>query len=417
MWGLRKTQATMRRLQAIFSALYADLLLSTAEILRIISAISAEIIVYIWETDGWPRFEWQTEQLVSDLVQARHAQGRLLGRMMGLGFDLRSQAWVETLTRDVVDSSAIEGQRLDPKQVRSSIGRHLGVDVGALEPLDRSIEGVVEMTIDATQNPASTLDAERLFGWHSALFPTGRSGMQKILVGHWRDDSDGPMQVVSGPIGREIIHYQAPFADCLPNEMKRFLAWFQAEQDIDGLLKAGLAHLWFVTLHPFDDGNGRIARALTDMALARDEKATQRYYSLSSEIQKRRGSYYETLERVQKGSMDVTEWLRWHLQAFLAAVERSETVLAHILSKARFWEYLDDRTLNARQVKILNRLLDGGFEGKLTSSKWAKMAKCSQDTAHRDIVDLIERGALKKDQAGGRSTSYSVRYPVSNTDG
>jgi Fic family protein len=331
----------------------------------------------------------------------------MLGKMEGLGFEPRNEANLRALTEDVVKSSAIEGEQLAYDQVRSSIARRLGMDIGGLVPADRAVEGIVEMTLDATGNYAVPLDNERLHAWHAALFPTGRSGMRRIKVGRWRDDRDGPMQVVSGPVGREKVHYQAPPAGRVPAEMKKFLAWFRKPGDTDPLLVAGLAHLWFVTIHPFDDGNGRIARAIADMALARAEKVGQRYYSMSGQIRADRKDYYGTLERTQRGTVDVTGWQTWFLQCLLRAMEGSQGVLAAVLVKARFWERFAKVPLNERQVKVLNRLLDG-FEGKLTSGKWAKIANCSQDTAHRDITDLVERGALRKDPGGGRSTSYSL---------
>jgi len=363
--------------------------------------------MYLWERADWPAFSWDEASLSRLLVPVAREQGRLLGRMETLGFDLSGEAHLHSLTEEVVESSEIEGERLDAEQVRSSIARRLGMDIGGLVTADRDVEGVVEMMLDATGNYSQPLTEERLFTWHASLFPTGRSGMTKIRVGQWRDDSDGPMQVVSGPIGREKVHYQAPPADRVPDEMRRFLRWFEQPGDTDPLLVAGLAHLWFVTIHPFDDGNGRIARAIADMALARSEKTGQRFYSLSAQIRKDRKAYYETLEWAQKGELDVTCWQEWFLNCLHRAIEEAEESLNRVLHKSRFWERFAKEPLNARQIKVLNRLLDG-FEGKLTTSKWAKIAKCSQDTAYRDILDLIERGALKKDPGGGRSTSYSL---------
>ncbi len=363
--------------------------------------------MYLWEKPDWPAFTWIDASLSRLLARVSREQGRLLGKMETLGCDLRSEAHLRTLTEDVVKSSEIEGERLDPEQVRSSIARRLGMDIGGLFPADRDVEGVVEMMLDATGNYALPLTEERLFAWHASLFPTGRSGMTRIRVGQWRDDSDGPMQVVSGPIGREKVHYQAPPADRVPDEMARFLRWFEQPGDTDPLLVAGLAHLWFVTIHPFDDGNGRIARAIADMALARSEKTGQRFYSMSAQIRKEHEAYYETLEWTQKGDLDVTRWQDWFLNCLLRAIEGAQETLSQVLQKARFWERFAKEPLNGRQIKVLNRLLDG-FEGKLTTSKWSKIAKCSQDTAYRDILDLIERGALRKEPAGGRSTSYSL---------
>jgi Fic family protein len=311
------------------------------------------------------------------------------------------------LTEDVVRSSEIEGEKLDTDQVRSSIALRLGMDVGGLVEADRNVDGVVDMMLDATTHYARPLTADRLFGWHAALFPTGRSGLHTITVGDWRDDSGGPMQVVSGPIGRQKVHYEAPPASRIPGEMKRFLKWFEKPGHTDPLLVAGLAHLWFVTIHPFDDGNGRIARAIADMALARSEGSTQRFYSMSAQIRRERSDYHLMLERTQKGGLDVTSWQDWFLSCLGRSIAESEDTLSAVLTKARFWERFARQSNNERQVKILNRLLDG-FEGKLTTSKWAKLTKCSQDTAYRDIMDLVECGALTKDSGGGRSTSYSL---------
>ncbi len=363
--------------------------------------------MYLWERTDWPAFTWDEKQLSRLLARVSREQGRLLGRMETLGFELRSEAHLRTLTEDVVKSSEIEGEVLSPDQVRSSIARRLGMDIGGLAPVDRDVEGVVEMMLDATGNYAEPLTAERLFAWHGSLFPTGRSGMRKIRVGEWRDDHDGPMQVVSGPIGREETHYEAPPAERLPDEMARFLKWFEQSVDMDPLLIAGLAHLWFVTIHPFEDGNGRIARAIADLALARSENSGQRFYSMSAQIRRENKEYYNTLEWTQKGELDVTRWQEWFLNCLLRAIEGAQEILGAVLNKARFWERFAKEPLNERQIKVLNRLLDG-FEGKLTTSKWAKLVKCSQDTAYRDIVNLIERGALKKDPGGGRSTSYSL---------
>lgn len=363
--------------------------------------------MYIHETDNWPSFTWDAERVAERLADVRHRQGRLVGRMEALGFALREEAVLRTLTQDVVTSSQIEGEELDWGQVRSSIARRLGIDIGALIPADRDVEGVVEMMLDATQNFRKPLTDERLFSWHASLFPTGRSGMGKITVGNWRDDAAGPMQVVSGPIGRERVHFQAPPANRLKAEMEAFLAWFNAEDRADPVLKAGLAHFRFVTIHPFDDGNGRIARAVADMQLARSEDTRHRFYSMSAQIRRERTAYYRALERAQKGTLDVTGWLEWFLDCLGRAFDGAEETLHSVLRKARFWEAHSDAPLNARQRLILNRLLDG-FEGKLTSSKWAKIARCSQDTALRDILGLVEIGVLIRDEAGGRSTSYSL---------
>jgi Fic family protein len=379
--------------------------------MAIISAINAEIMArYIHELPEWPQFRWDHKDLTEKLASVRHRQGRLIGRMEGLGFSLRSEAMLQTLTEDVLKSSEIEGQILDRGQVRSSLARRLGMDIGALPPVDRSVEGLVDMMLDATQNHDRPLTAERLFGWHAALFPTGYSGMQRIIVGAWRDDRTGPMQVVSGALGRERVHYEAPDATKLMREMGAFLDWFNDAAPIDLVFKAAIAHLWFVTVHPFDDGNGRIARAIADMALARSENSQQRFYSMSAQIRQERNAYYAILEATQRGGLDITGWLTWFLDCLDRAFDGAEKILADVFKKARFWEKHTDAALNDRQRDMLNRLLDG-FEGKLTSSKWAKIEKCSQDTALRDIGDLLERRILKQDTGGGRSTHYLLIEP------
>jgi Fic family protein len=363
--------------------------------------------MFLWQRADWPRFTWDSDRIVARLASVRHDQGRVLGRMERLGFRLREEALLRTLTQDVVKSSEIEGECLDADQVRSSIARRLGFDVAGLIAADRHVDGVVEMMLDATQHFDRPLSAKRLFAWHASLFPTGRSGMSRIRVGARRDDSRGPMRVVSGPIGRERVHYEAPPAEQIPTEMKAFLEWFNTTSDLDEVLKSALAHFWFVTIHPFEDGNGRIARAIADLALARSESSPQRFYSMSSQIRLERGAYYKTLERSQKGSLDITLWLEWFLGCLGRALAGSDAALSDVMRKAQFWGKFAGAGLNERQVKVLNRLLDG-IEGKMTSSKWAKFAKCSQDTAHRDIQDLIKRGALKRNPAGGRSTSYDL---------
>lgn len=363
---------------------------------------------YIHQREDWPKFSWSRKRLADLLGAVRHRQGRLLGRMEGLGLKLRAEATLRSLTEEVIKSSEIEGQVLDRDQVRSSLARRLGVDIGALTPADRHVEGVVEMILDATEKYEEPLTADRLFGWHAALFPTGRSGISKITVGAWRTGKAGPMQVVSGPEGRRHVHFEAPAASGLAPEMAAFLKWFNQDTDaIDPVLKAGIAHLWFVTIHPFEDGNGRIARAIADQQLARSEKSAQRFYSMSAQIRKERKAYYDILEATQKGDLDITPWLEWFLGCLDRAFGGAETILGSVLSKAKFWEIHAGESFNARQHKVLNRLLDG-FEGKLTSSKWAALAKCSQDTASRDIDDLLRRKILVKDAAGGRSTSYSL---------
>lgn len=364
-------------------------------------------MLYLWQAPTWPALTWDDEGLSSLLASVSRRQGRLLGRMEALGLDLRDEAHLRTLTEDVVESSEIEGEELDRDQVRSSIARRLGLDVGGLVPADRDVEGVVEMMLDATGKFDEPLTEERLFAWHASLFPTGRSGVRTIIVGKWRDDRTGPMRVVSGPVGREKVHYEAPPAERLPEEMARFLGWLDDPGDTDPLLLAGLAHLWFVTIHPFDDGNGRIARAIADMVLSRSESSRRRFYSMSAQVRRERSDYYGILESTQKSGVDITPWQSWFLGCLSRAVEGAHDTLGSVLRKAHFWERFAREPLNARQITILNWLLDG-VEGKLTTSKWAKMARCSQDTAYRDILDLVRRGALKKDEGGGRSTSYSL---------
>jgi Fic family protein len=363
--------------------------------------------MYIHRNPTWPTFRWDNTQLASQLAGVRHRQGRLIGRMQGLGFALRAEAVLQTLTEDVLKSSEIEGEVLNKEQVRSSIARRLGMDVAGLVPADRNVEGVVEMMLDATQNYQQPLTKNRLFDWHAALFPTGRSGMIKISVGAWRDDANGAMQVVSGLVGREKVHYEAPHASRVDAEMEAFLYWFETNTNTDAVLKAAIAHLWFVTVHPFDDGNGRVARAIADLALARSENSVQRFYSMSAQIRIDRKGYYDILEATQKSDLDITQWLSWFFQCLDKAIDGAQAMLALVLRKADFWELQSAQQFNERQRNILNRLLNG-FEGKLTTSKWAVMTKCSADSALRDIDDLIKRGILVKDGAGGRSTSYSL---------
>ena len=367
-------------------------------------------MTYVHELPDWPNLRWSDEQLAQPLAAVRHRQGRLIGRMEALGFPLRAEAVLNALTEDVLKSSEIEGEVLDREQVRSSIARRLGMDIGGLVEADRDVEGVVEMMLDATQNYAQPLTTERLFSWHAALFPTGRSGMSRITVGAWRAAQGGPMQVVSGPIGRERVHYEAPASERLDAEMTRFLDWFETVTP-DPVLKAGIAHLWFVTIHPFDDGNGRIARAIADLALARAEGTAQRFYSMSAQIRTERKAYYDMVGSTQKGDLDITPWLSWFIGCLDRAFDGAETIFASVMRKARFWEAVAGQPLNERQRKIINRLLDG-FEGKLTNAKWAAITKASSDTALRDINDLVQRGILVKDLAGGRSTSYSLALEV-----
>jgi Fic family protein len=365
---------------------------------------------YIWQASDWPNWRFDLAALAGPMAEVSRAQGLLMGRLADVGMALRDQASLAALTEDVVKTSEIEGEQLNVESVRSSIARRLGVDIGALAPVDRHVEGVVEMVLDATANCHAPVSRERLFGWHAALFPTGYSGLARIKVGAWRDDASGPMQVVSGPIGRQKVHFEAPPADRLVTETSRVLDWVNSASNEPPLLKAGLGHLWFVTLHPFDDGNGRIARAIGDLLLARADGSPQRFYSLSAQIQRERKAYYDILERTQRRSVDVTEWLAWFLDTLHRAVDQAQRTLDDVLSKGRFWQRWAATPLNERQVKLLNKLLDG-FEGKLTSSKWASIAKCSPDTALRDINDLLARGVLQKSDAGGRSTSYVLDQP------
>jgi len=362
---------------------------------------------YIHELKDWPSFHWNQASLEGRLGAVRHLQGRLIGRMEHLGFRLRAEATLQSLTEEVLKSSEIEGERLDKEQVRSSLARRLGVDIGALTPADRNVEGVVEMMLDATQKYNEPLTDERLMSWHSALFPTGRSGMSKITVGGWRNDRSGPMQVVSGAVGRERVHFEAPAARRINKEMRAFLRWLNGHDGMDLVLKAGVAHLWFVTIHPLDDGNGRIARAITDLVLSRSEGSAQRFYSMSTQIRQERTDYYDILEATQKNGTDVTPWLNWFLECLGRAIDGAGTLLGGVLEKARFWESISQSRVNDRQRAVLNRLLDG-FEGKLTTTKWAKLTKSSQDTAHRDILDLVEKGILLRSEEGGRSTSYAL---------
>lgn len=365
--------------------------------------------MYIHERKAWPNFTWDPVKLADLLVEVRHMQGRLLGRMDALGFQLREEATLQTLTQDVLKTSEIEGEKLDSDQVRSSIAKRLGMDIGgAVSPVDRNVEGIVEIMLDATRNYAAPLTKKRLFGWHTALFLTGRSGIQFITVAEWRTEASGVMQVVSGAYGREKIHYEAPSYDRLKKEMTRFIKWFNASPETDLIIKSALAHFWFVTIHPFDDGNGRIARAIADMLLARSDKSQQRFYSMSSQILRERKAYYDKLESCQKGTLDITSWMEWFLNCLKQAIAASEKTLQTVLLKAQFWATHIGESFNDRQRIILTRLLDG-FVGKLNSSKWATLTNCSQDTALRDINELLERKILIKENAGGRSTSYRLR--------
>lgn len=381
----------------------------------LIPANEAEIMPYIHELADWPKLTWDDAKLSAALADVRHRQGRLLGRMEGLGFRLRSEARLSTLTADVVKSSAIEGEKLDVEQVRSSIARRLGLEYAGAAVASRDVEGIVEMMLDATQNYAKPLTTERLFGWHAALFPTGRSGMHKITVGAWRPAEAGPMQVVSGPIGREKVHFEAPSAEKLDQEMTALLHWFESQNGVDPVVKAAIAHFWFVTIHPFEDGNGRIGRAIVDLELARADGTAERFYSMSSQIEAERKEYYLQLERGQHNGLDVTLWLEWFLACLGRAIANADQTLSGVLQKARVWEKVNQQPVNDRQRKIINKLMDG-FEGKMTSSKYAKIVKCSEDTALRDISTLVERGVLIKNDAGGRSTSYSLAIELPNAE-
>jgi len=364
--------------------------------------------IYIYQQDDWPNFKWRSDEFITLLSEARNLQGRLFGKMESLGFDLRNEAFLDTLTLDVLKSSEIEGVLLNPDQVRSSIARRLGMEIAGSVESDRNVDGVVEMMLDATQNCFRPLTADRLFNWHAALFPTGRSGMYKITIADWRKDTTGPMQVVSGAMGKEKVHFQAPDSSLVENEMNLFLDWFNNNVKTDLVIKAAVAHLWFVTIHPFDDGNGRITRALTDMLLAQSDKSKQRFYSMSAQIRLERKQYYEMLEKTQKGNLDITEWIKWFLNCLINSLKSTDSVLTRVLFKADFWNRHSKTLINERQKKLLNIILDG-FDGKLTSSKWAKVAKCSKDTAIRDINNLIGKNILKKESAGGRSTSYELK--------
>lgn len=362
-------------------------------------------MTWIHELPDWPNFTWDSDVLAAALAEVRHRQGLLLGRMQSLGFELRAEASLSVLTSDVVKSSAIEGERLPPDQVRSSIARRLGLEAGGLVRSSRQVDGVVEMLLDATQKYTAPLMTERMFGWHAALFPTGRSASVKITVGGWRTSEGGPMQVVSGPMGKERVHFEAPAAERVPREMERFLAWFNGPTSLDPVLKSGLTHFWFVTVHPFDDGNGRVARALADLLLARADGTKDRFYSMSSQLEAERTDYYTQLEASQRGGLDVTSWLVWYLGCLDRAVRGADVVTGRVLHKADVWRQLSRYPVNDRQRHVLDRML-GEWEGNLTTSKYAKLAKCSTDTALRDIRQLVEWGALQRNSGGGRSTSY-----------
>lgn len=363
--------------------------------------------MYIYENPKWPNFEWNNEKLLPLLSYVRNRQGKLIGKMGALGFELRNEANLEILTQDVLKSTEIEGEFLDKEQVRSSIARRLGLDISGLIYSERNVDGIVDLMLDATRNYEQELNKQRLFSWHNSLFPTGQSGLYKITTGTWREDSTGPMQVVSGALGKEKVHFQAPSSELIEVEMQIFLDWFNQNQNTDSVLKAAIAHLWFITIHPFEDGNGRISRALSDMLLARSDEQSYRFYSMSSQIRKERNAYYFILEKTQKGDIDISEWLEWFLNCMLNAINNSEIYLEKVIFKHSFWTEHSKTKLNSRQTKILNLLLDD-FTGVLNTTKWAKICKCSQDTALRDIQDLMEKEILAKSIGGGRSTNYEL---------
>lgn len=361
--------------------------------------------MFIYEHTDWPEFVWDAERLLPFLSSVRNRQGRLVGKMEAFSFEQQRAANFAVLTLDVLKSSEIEGEKFDVEQVRSSLARRLSLDVYGLPDAERHVDGMVEMMLDATENYNGRLDKARLLSWHNALFPVGYSGTRRTAVGRWRDDATGPMQVVSGPMGRETVHYTAPKAERIESEMHVFFDWCNRQPTVDLVLKAAVAHLWFVTVHPFDDGNGRIARAIADMMLARSDEQTFRFYSMSAQIRKERKQYYRILEITQKGDLNITGWLEWFLQALERSIDASEALLSTVMFRHEFWLNHEHEVRNDRQRKILNMLIDG-FDGKLTTSKWAKICKCSQDTALRDIQDLIDKRILIKQTAGGRSTNY-----------
>lgn len=372
---------------------------------------------YIYQKKEWPHFKWDNGGIIDLLGEVRNMQGRILGRMESLGFALKREAFIDTMTLEVLKSSEIEGEMLSLEQVRSSVARRLGIEIADPVESERDVDGIVDMMIDAVENYQLPMTKERLFAWHSSLFPAGRSRLSRIITGGWRKDLKGPMQVVSGVIGKETIHFQAPAASVVDREMERFIKWFNREDNNEYIIRSAVAHLWFVTVHPFEDGNGRIARALAEMLLARSDKSNLRFYSMSARIRTERKEYYRVLEKTQKGGLDITEWLLWYLNCLLNALGSTESVLGKVLYKAEFWRNNSDKSLNERQRSMLNVLLEG-FEGKLTTSKWAKINKCSSDTALRDIQDLIAKGILNKDELpGGRSTNYILNYQAGGHTG
>ena len=364
--------------------------------------------MYLYNNENWPIFTWNSEKLMPLLSYVRNRQGKLIGKMGALGFELQNEANLEILTQEIIKSTEIEGEILDRDQVRSSIARKLGLEIAGLVYSDHHVDGIVDLMIDATKNYDKELNKERLFSWHAALFPTGQSGNYKIVTGNWRDDSSGPMQIVSGALGKQKVHFQAPPAAQLENEMRIFFDWFNLDQQTDLVLKSAIAHLWFVTIHPFEDGNGRISRAISDMLLTRSDEQSYRFYSMSAQIRKERNSYYDVLEKTQKNEIDITPWLEWFLNCLLHSIEHAEMLLGKIMYKHEFWLAHTGLTINVRQKKILAMLLDD-FEGVLHTTKWAKLGKCSQDTALRDIQDLMDKGILVKSEKGGRSTNYELK--------
>ncbi len=369
---------------------------------------------YIWQHRDWPRFIWDSDALLKPLGDVRFNQGSLIAQIRELGFDIQQTARADVLAEEALKTSAIEGEKLDPDAVRSSVGRQLGLpDAGLKYVLDQKADGLVQILLDATNNHRRELTPERLFAWHAALFPTGYSGMIQIDVAKWRDDKDGPMQVVSGPIGNQKVHFKALPAHLIENEMKKFFIWANGTADTDGILKAALAHLWFITIHPFDDGNGRIARTLTDMLLARDENSPKRFYSLSSQIMTERNDYYDILNSTQTGNLEITNWLVWFLECMNRAILNSNSLLERIMIKARFWKTFAQTLLNNRQTKVINRLLDAGpngFEGGLKNKKYMGITHTSRATAQRELADLVQKKILVRLPGGGRSTSYDLNW-------
>ena len=363
--------------------------------------------IYIWQQSSWPKFTWNNSRLITLLSEVRNLEGRVYGLMSGLGLELQNRASLDVMTQDVLRSCEIEGELLNPDRVRSSIARHLGVEVEGLPDPDHYTEGVVQVMLDAVRNRDEELTHERLFNWHAALFPTGRSGMYPITVASYRVGSE-PMQVVSGAMGKERVHYEAPSSELVRDMMSEFLQWVNYEKEVDPVLKAAIAHLWFVAIHPFDDGNGRLTRTITDMLLARADGMSHRFYSMSAEILRERKAYYEVLEKTTTGDEDITLWLEWFLLTLRDAILRSESTIKRVVKKSIFWQENREVAMNERQVKVVNKLWDG-FEGKLTTSKWAKMTKTSQATALRDINDLIEKGILCASNEGGRSMNYLLK--------